>query len=130
MVDYVLPDEYPYKDVGEPGAEPLRSADYNPLLAAVADLGAAGGRVAALEGNPILNADTTGAAVGQVVAVAVASGGDASGFGLVGDIARRLIHNGTAYPARPVGAAAGLVEYIGPTEPVDWLDGDTWVQTA
>jgi hypothetical protein len=51
MVDYVLPAEYPYKDEGEPGSEPLRAADYNPVLASLADLGAAGGRVAALEAD-------------------------------------------------------------------------------
>jgi hypothetical protein len=41
---------------------------------------------------------------------------------------RRLIHTGTAYPTRPVGVPAGLVEYVGPTEPTDWLTGDTWVE--
>lgn len=40
-----------------------------------------------------------------------------------------LVHNGTAYPARPAGLAAGLAEYHGPTEPTDWLTGDTWVET-
>lgn len=73
MVDYVLPDEYPYKDEGTSGSEPLVSADYNPLLAAVADLAAAGGRVATLEANPLVAVDTTAAAVGQLVAVAQAS---------------------------------------------------------
>lgn len=41
---------------------------------------------------------------------------------------RRLVHTGTAYPPRPSGVPAGLVEYVGPTEPVDWLTGDTWVE--
>lgn len=42
----------------------------------------------------------------------------------------RVIHNGTAYPPRPQGVPAGFVDYIGPTEPTDWLDGDTWTQTS
>lgn len=41
---------------------------------------------------------------------------------------RRLIHDGVSYPARPAGVAAGFVEYVGPTEPTDWLTGDTWVE--
>lgn len=41
---------------------------------------------------------------------------------------RRLIHNGTDYPPRPAGVDAGYVEYVGPTEPIDWLTGDTWVE--
>lgn len=41
---------------------------------------------------------------------------------------RRLVYAGSAYPARPAGVPAGLVEYIGPIEPLDWLTGDTWVE--
>jgi hypothetical protein len=47
-----------------------------------------------------------------------------------GNYLRRVIHNGTSYPTRPVGVPAGLVEYVGPTQPTDWLDGDTWIQTS
>lgn len=43
---------------------------------------------------------------------------------------RRVRHDGTSYPARPAGAPAGLVDYVGPSEPPDWVDGDTWTQTA
>lgn len=44
----------------------------------------------------------------------------------------RVIYNFTtsAYPARPSGIAAGLVEYIGPTTPTDWLTYDTWVDIS
>lgn len=45
-------------------------------------------------------------------------------------VPRRLLHNGTAYPARPAGVPAGMVDYIGPTEPTDWLLGDIWEQAA
>lgn len=41
---------------------------------------------------------------------------------------RRIVHTGITYPARPLGVPAGLVEYVGPTEPVDWQTGDTWVE--
>jgi hypothetical protein len=41
---------------------------------------------------------------------------------------RRVIYNGVVYPARPAGVPAGFVEYVGPTEPTDWLTGDTWVE--
>lgn len=79
-IDYVLPDEYPYKDQGETGAEALRAEDYNPLLEAVADLGAAGGRVAQLEAQRLtaagdgttddtasINAQLAAAAAGAVL---------------------------------------------------------------
>lgn len=42
----------------------------------------------------------------------------------------RVVHDGASYPARPAGVAGGLVDYVGPTEPLTWLDGDTWTQTA
>lgn len=45
-------------------------------------------------------------------------------------VLRRAVHNGTAYPARPAGIPAGFVDYVGPTQPTDWLDGDTWIETA
>lgn len=45
-------------------------------------------------------------------------------------VLRRLVHNGTTYPDRPAGVPAGMVDWVGPTEPADWLNGDTWVQTA
>lgn len=48
----------------------------------------------------------------------------------VGNYLRRVVHNGTSYEARPIGVAAGLVEYLGPTQPTDWLDKDTWIQTS
>lgn len=35
-----------------------------------------------------------------------------------------------AYQTRPAGVAAGMCEYVGPTEPTSWLTGDTWVETA
>jgi hypothetical protein len=45
---------------------------------------------------------------------------------------KRVVYNTTssAYPPRPSGVAAGMVEYIGPVEPTDWLDDDTWIDTA
>lgn len=56
MVDYALPDEYPYADYPDT-ARPLRAADYNAALESLADLGAAGGRVATLEaGDTALSA--------------------------------------------------------------------------
>lgn len=42
----------------------------------------------------------------------------------------RLKYSGTAYPARPVGLATGMAEYVGPTQPTDWTDGDTWVDIS
>lgn len=42
----------------------------------------------------------------------------------------RVTHDGTNYEARPAGVPAGMAEYVGPTEPVSWLSGDTWVSTA
>lgn len=48
----------------------------------------------------------------------------------VGNYLHRVIHNGTSYPARPAGIAAGLVEYVGPTTPTTWIDGDTWIKTS
>lgn len=44
-------------------------------------------------------------------------------------VAVRLVHNGTTYPARP-DVPAGMAEYVGPSEPSDWTDGDTWTETA
>lgn len=41
-----------------------------------------------------------------------------------------LVHNGTAYPARPAGAPAGLVRYVGPTSPTGALAGDEWLDTS
>lgn len=35
----------------------------------------------------------------------------------------------SSYPARPSGVAAGLVEYIGPVQPSDWLTNDLWLKT-
>jgi hypothetical protein len=45
---------------------------------------------------------------------------------------KRIVYNTTtsSYPARPSGVAGGMVEYIGPVEPTDWLDDDTWIDTA
>ena len=40
----------------------------------------------------------------------------------------RVLHNGTAYPARPTGAT--YVEWVGPTTPAGAVNGDTWVNTA
>jgi hypothetical protein len=47
-------------------------------------------------------------------------------------LVHRLIHDGSDYPTRPASSAvpAGYAEYVGPTEPTDWLDGDTWVERA
>jgi len=42
----------------------------------------------------------------------------------------RVVHDGTSYAARPPGVAAGFVDWVGPTQPTAWLDGDTWTQTA
>lgn len=40
----------------------------------------------------------------------------------------RVLHNGTAYPARPTGAT--YVEWVGPVAPTAQITGDTWVNTA
>jgi hypothetical protein len=40
----------------------------------------------------------------------------------------RVVHNGSSYPARPSGYA--YVEYIGPDQPTDWINGDTWIDTT
>lgn len=45
-------------------------------------------------------------------------------------LVRRVRHDGVSYELRPEGVPAGLVEYVGPTEPVDWLTGDTWVEAV
>lgn len=39
----------------------------------------------------------------------------------------RVVHNGTTYPTRP---PVVYVEWVGPTAPVDAVDGDTWLETA
>lgn len=46
-----------------------------------------------------------------------------SAYGIV-----RLVHNGTAYPARP--ANSPYAEWVGPVEPTGAVAGDTWVNTA
>lgn len=46
-----------------------------------------------------------------------------------GTMQRRVIWNGSSYPARP-SVPAGMVEYVGPTEPTTWLTGDTWTPDA
>lgn len=38
------------------------------------------------------------------------------------------VYAGTSYPARPSGFAS--VEWVGPVEPADAQDGDTWVPTV
>lgn len=45
---------------------------------------------------------------------------------------RRIVYNAgsSSYPARPTGVAAGLVEYLGPVQPTDWLDYDTWIDNS
>lgn len=50
----------------------------------------------------------------------------------VASVTNRVIYNytTTSYPARPTGAVAGMVEYIGPVQPSDWVDGDTWVDNS
>lgn len=45
-------------------------------------------------------------------------------------VVHRVVWNGTEYPGRPPGVAAGYVEYVGPSQPTDWLTGDTWVEQA
>lgn len=40
----------------------------------------------------------------------------------------RVLHNGTTYPARPTGVT--YVEWVGPTQPTEQINGDTWVATA
>lgn len=39
----------------------------------------------------------------------------------------RCVHNGTSYPSRP---PVTYVEWVGPTEPPDWVEGDTWTSEA
>lgn len=41
----------------------------------------------------------------------------------------RVLYNGTAYPTRPA-VAPGTVEYVGPIQPTDWTNGDTWVDVS
>lgn len=38
----------------------------------------------------------------------------------------------TSYPPRPSVdiLPGGCVEYIGPTQPLDWLDNDTWIDNS
>ena len=40
--------------------------------------------------------------------------------------ASALVYANGAYPARPSGAAAGAVTYVGPVQPTTWLAGDEW----
>jgi hypothetical protein len=42
-----------------------------------------------------------------------------------------LIWDGTAYPARPSASTVlpGLAQYVGPTQPADWLASDVWIRT-
>jgi hypothetical protein len=56
------------------------------------------------------------------------SGSSAALTALTATAVRRLIHNGSAYPARPSDLPAGCAEYVGPTQPTTWLDGDTWIE--
>lgn len=49
---------------------------------------------------------------------AVNGGGGAGGGRQV------LVYSSGSYPTRPVG---GLCEYVGPTEPTDWVANDTWI---
>ncbi len=44
----------------------------------------------------------------------------------------RLVYTSGAYPARPSSGSlpAGLAEYVGPTQPTDWLTNDTWRSTT
>jgi len=41
-----------------------------------------------------------------------------------------LIYASGAYPARPAGVPGGLVKYIGPVQPSDWLANDAWVDNS
>jgi len=34
------------------------------------------------------------------------------------------------YPARPSGVSAGHVQYVGPTQPTDWMTNDLWLKTS
>jgi hypothetical protein len=45
-------------------------------------------------------------------------------------LVRRLFYdsNINAYPPRPAAVPAGYMEYVGPSTPIDWLTGDTWVE--
>lgn len=38
-----------------------------------------------------------------------------------------LIYASGAYPTRPTG---GICEYVGPTQPTDWIANDTWIKAA
>lgn len=50
----------------------------------------------------------------------------------VSQTVHRVLHDGTNYATRPSSTVvpAGYAEYVGPTEPTDWLNGDTWIQAA
>jgi hypothetical protein len=66
---------------------------------------------------------TTGAL--SEINTAWAAVNELTAFGL-----RVLIYSGSAYPARPPGVPAGLVRYVGPSQPSDWLSGDEWVNNS
>lgn len=58
--------------------------------------------------------------------------GDTGDTGATGPVGpsniTRLVHDGAAYPSRPVGVA--YVEWVGPVAPSAPVDGDTWVDTS
>lgn len=55
----------------------------------------------------------------------------ASGGGsLPTTLLHRVIYASGNYPARPTGVAAGMVDWLGPVQPTEWLAGDTWTDSS
>lgn len=54
----------------------------------------------------------------------------ALGVGIPGWSEAVLKWSGTSYPARPAGLPDGLARYVGPSEPLDWLELDRWDDTS
>ncbi|TAK32337.1 MAG: hypothetical protein EPO40_03140 [Myxococcaceae bacterium] len=64
-------------------ATPIQSDFLNGVDAALVDVAGASGRLKALEQNPLVTADKSGAAVGDLLAVTAVSGGNATSFARV-----------------------------------------------
>jgi hypothetical protein len=117
---------------GAAGGTLITAAKLNELEQDTADALATalgGGAVSSVNGR-------TGAVTGLAEATALTDKADANhthpadSATLPTTLLHRVVHNGTSYPARPAGVAAGYVDYVGPTQPTTWLAGDTWTNTA
>jgi hypothetical protein len=78
------------------------------------------------DGDPI---DISAQVTSENVAAALEVDGPAKD-GLTATFATVLVYADGAYPARPAGAAGGLVKYIGPVQPTTWFPNDEWVNNA